>query len=40
MDLFPFLLTPFLCALVMGVVMWVMMRERGGAGSRRKRDGR
>jgi hypothetical protein len=39
MDVFPLLLVVLVCPLVMGVVMWAMMRERGRPDSRRKRDG-
>ncbi len=39
MDVFPLLLLVLVCPLVMGVVMWVAMRARGGHDSRNG-DGR
>lgn len=40
MDLFPLLLGILVCPLVMGVVMWLMMRAQRGSDREQKSDGR
>jgi hypothetical protein len=40
MDFLPLVLVILVCPLVMGVVMWLMMRAQRGSDRRQKSDGR